>query len=180
MSVRSPGFGPAGPRGNTGAKGDAGAQGVAGVKGDTGPQGVAGPKGDVGAVGPQGPRGDTGPQGLTGATGPQGPIGLTGPQGPTGASAPTSGRLTLVGNVTVSETTLIALSLGTKRMAVTLTGVVKDEPLMFASRGLATTGCEALNVYANAANQVTVSYFTPALGIGVAYSIPVGIYRITT
>lgn len=90
-----------------------------------------------------------------------------------------SGLLQLIGNVTVSETTLLSLALGMKRMALTLSGVATTDRLTFAPTGLATTGCEAVNVYASAANQVTVSYFTPALGLGVAYSIPLAVYRIT-
>lgn len=175
-----------GPTGLNGAKGDAGATGQTGA---TGPQGAAGAKGDTGPVGAVGPKGDAGAKGDTGAvgaTGPAGPQGIqgvkgdTGAQGPAGTPAPTSGRTVLIGNVTVSETTLLALGLGTKRMALTLNGVVKDEPLTFASRGLATAGCEALNVFATANNQVTVSYFTPALGLGANYTIPIGVYRITT
>lgn len=81
--------------------------------------------------------------------------------------------------MTVSETTVLSLALGMKRMALTLTGVVVGDRLTFAPTSLATAGCEVVNVYASAANQVTVSYFTPALGIGVAYSIPLAVYRIT-
>lgn len=57
-----------GPQGPAGAKGDTGARGPQGLKGDTGPQG---PKGATGPVG------DTGPQGPKGATGPRGPAGIS-------------------------------------------------------------------------------------------------------
>lgn len=89
-----------------------------------------------------------------------------------------AGLLTLIGTVTVAETTLLSLALGMKRMALTLTGVTTADRLVFVPTGVPTTGCEAVNVYASAANQVTVAYFTPALGLGVAYSIPIAVYRI--
>lgn len=89
------------------------------------------------------------------------------------------GLAQFIGNVTVAETTLLALGLGMKRMVVTLNGVVATDRLTFAPTGLATAGCEAVNVYASAANQVTVSYFTPALGLATSYSIPLAVYRIT-
>lgn len=153
MSVRSPGYG---PRGNTGP---AGAQGP---KGDTGAQG---PKGDVGATGPQGP---AGPKGDTGAT------------GPAGAAAPTSGRLQLIGNVTISETLLLALGAGMRRKVLALSGVTTADRLMYAAITPCQAGCEAVNVYATAANQVTVAYNTPALGIGAVVEIPIAVYRVTT
>lgn len=90
-----------------------------------------------------------------------------------------AGRLELIGTVTVSETTLLALGLGMKRMALTLAGVNPADRLVFVPTGLATAGCEAVNVYASSANQVTVSYFTPALGLAASYSIPIAVYRIT-
>lgn len=90
-----------------------------------------------------------------------------------------SGRLTLIGTVTVAETTLLALGLGMKRMALTLAGVATSDRLVFVPTGVPTAGCEAVNAYVSAANQVTIAYFTPALGLGVAYSIPIAVYRIT-
>jgi Collagen triple helix repeat (20 copies) len=51
---------PAGPKGDTGAKGDTG------PKGDTGLPGAQGPKGDKGDKGAAGPKGDAGAQGLPG------------------------------------------------------------------------------------------------------------------
>lgn len=88
--------------------------------------------------------------------------------------------IAFVGNVTVSETTLLSLALGMKRMNIALQGVSATDRLFFTPNALATTGCEAVNVYASAANQVTVSYFTPALGLGATYSIPISVYRVVT
>lgn len=91
------------------------------------------------------------------------------------------GLTQFIGNVTVTEQAIVNVGLGMKRMTLPLPGVIKDEPLTFAPVSLATTGCEAVNVYAIANNQVTVSYYTPALGLlGLnGYSIPLAVFRIT-
>jgi len=95
------------------------------------------------------------------------------------AASPPSGLLQLIGTVTVTETLLVSLALGMKRMALTLTGVATTDRLVFAPTGVPTAGCEAVNVYASGANQVTVAYFVPALGVGATYNIPVAVFRIT-
>lgn len=93
-----------------------------------------------------------------------------------------AGLLQFIGNVTVSETTLLSLALGMKRMTVTLAGVIPADRLMFAALPGATNGCEAVNVYPdpNTAGRVIVAYFTPALGLASNYSIPIAVYRITS
>lgn len=194
--------GPAGIQGVAGAKGDTGAQGVAGstgAAGATGATGAPGSKGDTGLTGSQGIKGDTG---ATGATGPAGsnasatPLGAAAPKALGTATAGTSanaaredhvhplpsGLLQFVGNVTVSETTLVALGLGMKRMTLPLAGITAADMgrLVAIPNGTATTGCEVQNAYPTAtAGQVSIGYFTPALGLAATYSIPVSIYRIT-
>lgn len=129
-------------------------------------------KGKDGATGPQGAKGDTGAQGIQG---------VKGDTGDTGAAAPTNGRLTLIGNVTVTETTLLSLALGMKRMTLPLTGITTADmgKLVVIPNGTATAGCEVQNAYPVAANSVSIGYFTPALGLGATYTIPVAVYRIT-
>jgi len=92
-----------------------------------------------------------------------------------------AGRLTLVGNVTVTETTLLSLALGMKRMTLSLTGIAIADmgKLVAIPNGTSTTGCEVQNAYPVAANSVSIGYFTPALGLGATYTIPVSVYRIT-
>jgi len=90
-----------------------------------------------------------------------------------------AGTLTNLGNVTISETLLISLALGIQRKTATLSGVAVGDKLLFAPNGVPTAGCEAVNVYASATNQVTVSCFLPALGIGATYSIPVTVYKVS-
>lgn len=143
-----------------------------GLPGKTGAAGPAGPKGDTGAVGPQGPTGATGPKGDAGATG---ATGATGPQGPAGPPS-----LQFVGNVTVSKTLLIALGSGMTREDFTLSGVTTADQgkLIFAARTPCSAGCEAINIYAKAANTVTLSYNTPALAIGAVILLPISVYRI--
>lgn len=162
--------GPPGPAGPQGPKGDQGAQGLAGVKGDTGAAGATGLKGDTGAQGPAGPQGASGPKGDAGA------VGATGPTGPQGAAGPSGSQF--VGNVTVAETLLVALTAGNKRKVFTLNGVTTSDKLIYAALAPCTAGCEALNVYPTAANQVTVAYSVPALAIGAVINIPLAVYRI--
>lgn len=92
-----------------------------------------------------------------------------------------AGLLQLVGNVIVTETTLLSLALGMKRMTLPLTGIVTADmgKLVVVPNGTSTAGCEVQNAYPVVANSVSIGYFTPALGIGATYSIPVSVYRIT-
>lgn len=85
----------------------------------------------------------------------------------------------MLGEVVVTEQTLIALGIGMKRMNVPLAGVTLADKLVFAAKTGATAGCEAVNVYPAAAGQVTVAYFTPALGLAQRYTIPIDVYKIT-
>ena len=101
-------------------------------------------------------------------------MGAIGPAGP----AATTGTLQFIGNVTVSQTLLLALGAGMARRALTLAGVKTTDRLTFAAITPCAAGCEAMNVYATAADQVTVAYNTPALGIGAVISIPIAVYRI--
>lgn len=135
MSVRSPGYGFRGPKGETGA------QGPAGAKGDTGAQGAAGPQGSTGPAG--------------------------------------SPSLTFLGNLNVTDTALLSLSLGMKRKTFTLSGVTASDRLIFAPTAAPTTGCEVVNVYPAGNNQISVGYFTPALGIGASFSMPIAVYKVS-
>jgi hypothetical protein len=93
-----------------------------------------------------------------------------------------SGLLQFVGNVTVTETTLLALGLGMKRMTLPLAGITSADmgKLVVIPNGTATTGCEVQNAYpTTTAGQVSIGYFTPALGLAATYSIPVSVWRIT-
>lgn len=93
-----------------------------------------------------------------------------------------AGLLQFVGNVVVTETTLLALGLGMKRMTLPLAGITTADmgKLVVIPNGTATTGCEVQNAYPTAtAGQVSIGYFTPALGLAATYSIPVSVFRIT-
>lgn len=162
--------GPVGPKGD---KGDTGAQGL---------PGAAGPQGATGATGAQGAKGDTGNQGAAGSTGPTGANGLAGATGATGATGPAGADgapgLTFIGNVTITETLLVSLSLGMKRMTLALAGIVAGTKLQAVPNGTPSTGCEVVNAYPASNGNVSIGYFIPALGIGATYSIPVSIYRV--
>lgn len=101
-------------------------------------------------------------------------------RGPAGTPAPTAGRQEFIGNLNFSETMLVSLGVGMKRRTVSLAGVLASDKLQFALNGAQTAGCEVVNVQQAGAGQVSVGYYTPALGIGATYSMPITIYRITT
>lgn len=83
-----------------------------------------------------------------------------------------------VGNLNVAETLLLALSLGMKRKTFALSGVQASDLLVFAPTASPTAGCEVVNVYPAGANNVSVGYYTPALGIASSYTMPIAVYRI--
>lgn len=170
-----------------------------GSKGDTGSTGPTGPQGPAG---PQGPKGDTGNTGPTGATGPQGIQGPQGPAAPLSNSTPAadtaagsvgtstsasrgdhshplpSGRWVYIGDVTFSQTVGVGLALGNRRTTLALNGVSTNDRLGYATITPCAAGCEAVNVYASATNQITLAYYTPALLVGAQINIPIAVYRI--
>lgn len=66
-------------------------------------------------------------------------------------------------------------------MSLPLAGITVADmgKLIAVPNGVPTTGCELQNAYPASAGNVSIGYYTPLLGIGVTYSIPVSIYRIT-
>lgn len=93
---------------------------------------------------------------------------------------PTAGRLELIGTLNFSETLLVSLAVGMKRRTVALAGVSASDRLTFVATGAPTAGCEVINVYPASVGNISVGYYTPLLGIGAAYSMPIAVYRITT
>ncbi len=92
-----------------------------------------------------------------------------------------AGLLQLVGTVTVTETTLVSLAVGMKRMTLTLAGITAADmgKLLVVPNGTATAGCEVQNAYPAGTNSVSIGYYTPALGLATTYTIPVAVYRVT-
>lgn len=90
-----------------------------------------------------------------------------------------AGRMEFIGNLNVAETLLIALSVGMKRKTFALAGVQATDLLVFAPTAAPTSGCEVVNVYPASAGNISVGYYTPALGIAAAYSMPIAVYRVT-
>lgn len=89
-----------------------------------------------------------------------------------------SGLLQYIGDINVAETLLVSLAVGMKRKTFGLTGVTLADKLHMIANGTPTSGCEAVNVYPAGANSVSVGYYTPLLGIGASYSMPISVYRI--
>lgn len=161
MTVRSPGYGLSGPKGETGS---------AGASGAVGPTGSTGPKGDTGATGPQGPKGDTGAAGSQGSIGPTGATGSAGTNG-TNASI-------LVGTVILAESALITLALGVRRVTVALAGTVTAGSYVAAPTAAPPAGYSIQDAYCSTAGQITVGIIVPALGVATNYSIQVRIFRL--
>lgn len=90
-----------------------------------------------------------------------------------------SGRMEFIGNLNVAETLVLALSVGMKRKTFALAGVQAADLLVFAPTAAPTAGCEVVNVYPAGAGNISVGYYTPALGIAAAYSMPIAVYRVT-
>jgi hypothetical protein len=81
--------------------------------------------------------------------------------------------------VNVTETLLLSLAVGMKRKTFPLAGVLTTDKLVFAVAGTPTAGCEAVNVNPATAGNVSVGYYTPLLGVGATYTMPISVYRIT-
>lgn len=91
----------------------------------------------------------------------------------------TTGRLTLVGTINVTETLLVSLAVGMKRKTFALSGVTTTDTLVAIPTAAPTSGCEVVNAYPASAGNVSIGYYTPLLGIGATYAIPIAVYRIT-
>lgn len=174
------------PQPRDGHDGATGAQGPKGDTGDVGPQGPKGDKGDSGNTGPAGPTGPAGAKGDTGAagaTGAQGPIGLTGATGSTGAAGPTGAAGTnasvLVGSVTLTESSLVTLSIAVRRPGpYTLAGTVTTGNYIAIPVSAPPAGYSIQDCYCSTNGQITVGVIVPVLAVASSYSIPVRIYRI--
>lgn len=179
--------GPVGPQGLKGDTGNAGSQGPIGLTGPTGSTGPTGATGPQGIQGPQGEIGLTGPQGgagATGSTGPQGPTGLTGPKGDTGLQGPAgtaaTNPATFVGTVTVSETAVVAILAGVRKVTITVSGVTVGSNYLLFPISATPAGYALADVVATGANTLQVTITVPAIVLGGSYSIPCRLVKIST
>lgn len=88
------------------------------------------------------------------------------------------GTLVYIGDVNITETLLISLAVGMKRKTFALAGVAANDRLIAIPTAAPTTGCEVINAYPASAGNVSFGYYTPLLGIGATYSVPVAVYRV--
>lgn len=165
-----------GDAGATGAQGPIGPKGDKGDAGTTGTTGATGPQGNTGQSGPAGPTGQTGATGTQGQKGDTGATGAKGDKGDTGAAG--SNATILVGTVTLTETALLTLGLGVRRLTLPLTGTVTAGSYVAIPVAAPPTGYSVQDCVCSTANQITVGLIVPALGIATTYSIPVRIYRL--
>jgi hypothetical protein len=89
-----------------------------------------------------------------------------------------SGRLELVGTKTVSETMVLSVSLGVRRITTTLTGVTTSDRLVGVVTGAPSAGVGFFDVFPASAGNISVDALVPALGIGATWSIPLAVYRV--
>lgn len=167
--------GPQGEAGPVGADGPMGPTGANGLKGDAG---EAGPTGSTGAVGPKGDKGDkgdAGPQGIQGIPGQTGAVGGVGPQGVTGSSG-----ATLVGTAMISETAVIALSAGTRKVTLSAAGTVTTGNYLLFPVSATPANYGIIDCACVTNGQLQVTMTAPLLALGASYSIPVRVVRINT
>lgn len=88
------------------------------------------------------------------------------------------GRLELIGTRTVSESMLISVGLGVRRVTTALTGVTTADRLVGVVTGAPSAGSGFLDCFPTSAGNIGVDAIVPALGIGATWSIPLAIYRI--
>lgn len=89
-----------------------------------------------------------------------------------------AGRLELIGTKTVTETMLISLGAGIRRITTSLTGVTLTDRLVGVVTGAPSAGAGLLDIYPSSTNNIGVDAIIPALGIGATWSIPLAVYRI--
>lgn len=171
--------GPQGPPGADGAKGDTGPAGAIGEAGSQGAQGVKGEAGAVGQSGVAGQQGTAGPQGATGAKGDTGVAGAAGAAGAAGKDASS-----LVGDIVVGETIVLAVNLaGIRRVVVTTPvsmGVAVGQSFIAIPTAAVPAGYAIHDVIVTAANKLSIAVSVPALAIGSIYSIPCRLHRLNS
>lgn len=131
---------------------------------------LRGSNGDNGPMGPRGPQGPTGNQGLMG---PQGAAGDKGPNGNTGSPGST-----LIGTATITETSIVNLSLGVRRVNVSVPGVVVGSPYLMVPNTTVPAGYEIGSCYCNTNGILTCNVLVPVLTLASTYSIPIRILKI--
>lgn len=87
---------------------------------------------------------------------------------------------TLLGQFTIAENILIALSSGVRKVNVSVPGTVVGGNYQVFAVNSTPTGYAILDAVCTAAGTLQVSLMLPALAIGASYSIPVRVVRINT
>ncbi len=85
---------------------------------------------------------------------------------------------TLVGTVTLAETSLITLALGVRRVTVALTGAITTGSYIAVPVSAPPSGYSIQDCYCGTTNQITVGIIVPVLAVATSYSIQVRIIRL--
>jgi hypothetical protein len=116
-----------------------------------------------------------GKDGAPGKDGSAGSKGDKGDRGDTGASG-----ATLVGTATITETALIALSGGTRKVTVPIAGVVPSGNYLLFPVSATPANYGIIDCVCVTNGQLQVTMTAPLLALGASYSIPVRVVRINT
>ncbi len=104
-------------------------------------------------------------------------LNFTIPKGDTGTAG--TNATTLVGTVTLSETSLITLAIGVRRPGpYALAGTVTTGNYIAIPISAPPAGYSIQDCYCSTNGQITVGVIVPVLSIAGSYSIPVKVYRI--
>lgn len=91
-----------------------------------------------------------------------------------------AGLATLVGTATITETALLALTAGVRRVNVPIAGVVPAGNYIALPASVPPAGYGIMDAICTANNTLQVSLIAPLLAIGASYSIPIRVVRINT
>ena len=116
--------------------------------------------------GPKGDKGDPGTNGTSGVNGTNG----------TDAAALAS----LIGTITLSESALVAISAGVRKLTVSIAGTLTTGNYLVFPTAATPTGYALHDSICSTNGQLTVSLTAPLLAIGASYSITCRVVRINT
>lgn len=117
---------------------------------------------------------------IKGPKGDQGPPGKDGKDGKDGNNGNNTTSNVLVGTVTLGETSILNLTLGVRKVTVSLPGTVVGGNYMVFPVSVTPAGYSIQEAVCSTAGQLTVSLLVPVISVLGSYSIPVRVVRIMT
>lgn len=121
-----------------------------------------------------------GPSGTQGIQGIQGPPGNNGTSGINGTNGVNTTSNVLVGTITLTETAVVAIAAGVRKLTVSLAGTVTTGNYLVFPASATPTGYALHDAICQTNGQITVSLTAPFLAVLASYSIPCRVVRIMT